>query len=130
MRGKVRHLAGLLILGGVISIATIAAVVAATNFLEQDGVLQPEVALPLLLVSGLIALVAALAILVGSFSIFGLSNPNAAFGVPEGTLQAVIAMMIIMIFAITSLYLNASLKETTYTSRSEEHTSELQSLRH
>jgi hypothetical protein len=116
MRGKIVQLAGLLALGGLISIATIAAVVAATNRLKQNGVLQPEVALPLLLVAGLIALVAALAILVGTFSIFGLSNRNAAFGVPEGTLQAVIAMMIIMIFAITSLYLNASLKETTYTS--------------
>jgi hypothetical protein len=117
LRGKVGQLAGLLLLAGLISITTVAAVVIATNKLKtKNGVFQPEVGLPILLVAGLIALVAALAILVGTFSIFGLSNPSAAFGVPEGTLQAVIAMMIIMIFAITSLYLNASLKETTFKS--------------
>jgi hypothetical protein len=116
LRGKVGQLAGLLLLAGFISLATVAAVVVATNKLKTNGVFQPEVGLPILLVAGLIALVAALAILVGTFSIFGLSNPSAAFGVPEGTLQAVIAMMIIMIFAITSLYLNASLKATTFKS--------------
>jgi len=116
LRGKVWQLAGLLLLAGTISIGTVAAVVIATKQLKINGVFQPEVGLPILLVAGLIALVAALAILVGTFSIFGLSNRSAAFGVPEGTLQAVIAMMIIMIFAITSLYLNASLKETTFRS--------------
>jgi hypothetical protein len=116
VRAKVLQLGGLLLLGGAISLATVAAVVIATNKLKTNGTFEPEVGLPILLVAGLIALVAALAILVGTFSIFGLSSKTSAFGVPEGTLQAVIAMMIIMIFAITSLYLNASLKETTYTS--------------
>ena len=83
----------------------------ATNHLT--GGFRPEVVLPILLVAGLIALVMTLAILVGTFSIFGLNQQGAAFGVPEGTLQAVIAMMIIMIFAITSLYLNASLDTKT-----------------
>ena len=109
--GKVGQLAALLLIAGLISVATVATIVIATNQLEGD--FRPEVALPILLVSGLIALVAALAILVGTFSIFGLTQPGSAFGLPEGTLQAVIAMMIIMIFAITSLYLNASVKTTT-----------------
>jgi len=109
--GKVGQLAALLFIAGLISVATVATIVIATNQLEGD--FRPEVALPILLVSGLIALVAALAILVGTFSIFELSAPGSAFGLPEGTLQAVIAMMIIMIFAITSLYLNASVKTTT-----------------
>ena len=112
--GSVGQLAGLLLIAGLISVATVATIVIATNKLEGD--FRPEVALPILLVSGLIALVAALAILVGTFSIFELSAPGSAFGLPEGTLQAVIAMMIIMIFAITSLYLNASVQTTTVSS--------------
>jgi hypothetical protein len=111
---KVIELAALLLIGGLISAATVAAIVIATNKLH--GGFRPEVILPILLVAGLIALVAALAILVGTFWILDLQKPGAAFGVPEGTLQAVIAMMIIMIFAISSLYLNASVQTTTVAS--------------
>jgi hypothetical protein len=112
-QSKIVQLTWLLALGGLISVATVAAIVIAANMLNGD---RPEVILPILLVSGLIALVAALAILVGTFWILGLTRPGAAFGLPEGTLQAVIAMMIIMIFAITSLYLNASVQTKTLTS--------------
>jgi hypothetical protein len=111
---NVLELAALLTLGGLISAATVAAIVIATNKLR--GGFRPEVILPILLVAGLIALVAALSILVGTFWILGLTKPGAAFGLPEGTLQAVIAMMIIMIFAITSLYLNAAVQTTTVAS--------------
>ncbi len=105
----------LLAVAGAISVATVATVVVAANRLDVHNA-QPAIALPLVLIAGLIALVVALGVLVGTFAIFGLSNPLSSFGLPEGTMQAVIAMMIILIFAVTSLYLHASSQTTTVTS--------------
>ena len=102
----------LLGVAGAISVATVVSVVVAANRLDVH-LAQPAIALPIVLVAGLIALVVALGVLVGTFAIFGLSNPKASFGLPEGTMQAVIAMMIILIFAVTSLYLHASSQTTT-----------------
>jgi len=114
-RRRIIDLVILLVVAGAISVATVITVVKAANGL-QLGSAQPEIALPIVLIAGLIALVVALGVLVGTFAIFGLSNPRASFGLPEGTMQAVIAMMIILIFAVTSLYLHASSQTTTVTS--------------
>ena len=99
----------LILLAGAFSVAMVATVVLAANTLKQQDLFRPEIVLPLLLITGLIALVIALAILVGAFHLFKLTSPDKPFGVPEGTLQAVIALTIILIFAVTSLYLRGSL---------------------
>ena len=111
-RRRIIDLVILLGVAGAISVATVATVVAAANRLDVH-IAQPAIALPIVLIAGLIALVVALGVLVGTFAIFGLSNPKASFGLPEGTMQAVIAMMIILIFAVASLYLHASSQTTT-----------------
>jgi hypothetical protein len=107
---KIWPFVGLVILAAGFTVTIVYVVVWATRRLNFQGRGRPEIILPLLLVCALIALVIALAILVGAFYLFGLTARQKPFGVPEGTLQAVIALALIMIFAVTSLYLRGSLK--------------------
>jgi hypothetical protein len=63
------------------------------------------VVLPILLVYGVVTLVVALGALVGILSQFGLSTKGSALGLPEGSVQAVIALVLVLIFAITAVFL-------------------------
>jgi hypothetical protein len=64
-----------------------------------------EVVLPILLVYGVLTLLVALAALVAILSYFGLSSGGSALGLPEGSVQAVIALVLVLIFAITAVFL-------------------------
>jgi hypothetical protein len=64
-----------------------------------------EVILPILLVYGVVTLLVALASLVVILSRFGLTAPGTALGLPEGSVQAVIALVLVLIFAITAVFL-------------------------
>ncbi len=98
----------LIVLAGVFSAATMLMVVWAAKRLRLTDTGRPEILLPLILVAGLIALVISLTIMVAAFYLFKLTNTTKPFGVPEGTLQAVIALSLILIFAIASLYLRGT----------------------
>jgi hypothetical protein len=67
-----------------------------------------EVILPILLVYGVVTLLVALAALVGILSSFGLTDRSGKFalGLPEGSIQAVIALILVLIFAITAVFLS------------------------
>jgi hypothetical protein len=98
----------LIALAAAFSAATMLMVVWAAGRLGLTKTGRPEILLPLILVGGLIALIISLTILVAAFYLFGLTNTTKPFGVPEGTLQAVIALSLILIFAIASLYLRGT----------------------
>jgi hypothetical protein len=108
-RFTVLRFALLIVLAAALGFATVLETVAASKWLHLGTDFRPEVQLPLLLIQGLIALVIALATLVAAFHLFGLTDRGKPFGVPEGTLQVVIALTLILIFAIASLYLRGSL---------------------
>lgn len=65
-----------------------------------------EVVLPILLIYGVVTLLVALAALVGILSSFGLTDRKFALGLPEGSIQAVIALTLVLIFAITAVFLS------------------------
>jgi hypothetical protein len=73
------------------------------------GIVAPEVRLPVLAISGVIALLLALAIVAGAFTLFNLANAREALGLPEGSVRAVIALSLIVLFAILSVYLYTDL---------------------
>jgi hypothetical protein len=73
------------------------------------GVVEPAVRLPVLAISGVIALLLALAVVAGAFTLFNLSNAREALGLPEGSVRAVIALSLIVLFAILSVYLYTDL---------------------
>jgi len=70
----------------------------------------PEIVLPIMLLAGIVGLVGVLAIAVAVFAALGLSNPGQAFGLPEGTIRAVIALGLILIFALMGVFLYGQLR--------------------
>jgi hypothetical protein len=62
-------------------------------------------ALPLLLIAGVVIFLNALAALVVIFVRNGLSNRNYALGLPDGSIRAIIALSLILLFAIMAVFL-------------------------
>ena len=65
----------------------------------------PEIALTILLLASLVALLAALWTGVAIFGALNLANRDHSLGLPPGSVRAVIALSLILIFAITSVFL-------------------------
>jgi hypothetical protein len=76
-------------------------------------IVVPEIILTIILLAGTIAFIAILNITVAIFAALGLSTPEHSFGLPGGTIRAVIALSLILIFIISSLFLFSQLKSTT-----------------
>lgn len=83
--------------------------VGAIVLLDAANVSLPEFVLPMLLVGGVVALLMTIAIVAVVFSHRELADPNAALGLPEGSVRAIIALCLILIFAIMALFLYATL---------------------
>jgi len=79
------------------------------KMLGQDN--NDVIRLPVLVITGVMALFATLALVAVTFSVAGLTDPTQALGLPEGSVRAAIALSLIVIFAITSIYLYSSLSE-------------------
>lgn len=69
---------------------------------------DPIIKLPLLVITGVMALFATLAVVAVTFSVAGLSDPTQALGLPEGSVRAAIALSLVVIFAIVSIYFYTS----------------------
>lgn len=61
--------------------------------------------LPLLAIGGVIVLILLLTAVAMIFSVLGLANKEQAMGLPEGSIRAVIALSLIVLFAILSVFL-------------------------
>lgn len=83
-------------------------VVYAVENLQENGGFLPEVILPLIVIVGVIALLATLAIAAATFGLFGIADAKQALGLPAGSVQAVIALSLILIFAVVALYATSS----------------------
>src|SRR5262249_50827786 len=66
--------------------------------------LTPETRLPILAIGGVLALLIALALVAGAFTLLNLANPREALGLPEGSVRSVIALSLIVLFAIVAIY--------------------------
>ncbi len=73
--------------------------------LDRLGVNETAVRLPVLLIISVMGLLLAIAVLVAAFRTFELANPREALGLPEGSVRAMIALMLILLFAIATLYI-------------------------
>ena len=72
----------------------------------------PEMKLPLLVIAGVVMLLLTLALVAVAYSLLDLSNRDQALALPEGSVRAVIALMLLVIFAIVAIYLYASLSSS------------------
>jgi nitrogen fixation/metabolism regulation signal transduction histidine kinase len=66
-------------------------------------------ALPLVAIGGVVVLILLLTAVATMFSILGLTNKDQAMGLPEGSIRAVIALSLIVLFAILSVFLYQSI---------------------
>jgi len=89
----------------VIAILLLLILIAMIWFIIMPGEKSPEVILAALMVLGVVALLLALSSTAIVFDSVGLSDSKQALGLPEGSMQAVIAFSLILIFMISSLFL-------------------------
>jgi hypothetical protein len=66
------------------------------------------IALPLIVMVGVIVLLIAVSLVTFTFSVLGLASPAEALGLPDGSVRAVIALMLLVLFSIVSIYLYSS----------------------
>lgn len=74
-----------------------------------DNIELDKVSLPLLAIAGVIGLLVSLALVSISFAIFDLSDKTQALALPEGSVRAVLALSLVVIFSILSVFLYSSL---------------------
>jgi hypothetical protein len=75
------------------------------GWLKQAQAWLPEIALTILLISGVSALILVLSLVVAIFAGLNLSDRSQALGLPEGSIRAVIALSLILIFIISAVFL-------------------------
>ena len=68
-----------------------------------------ELSLPVLAIAGVIALLGSLALVSVSFSLVNMADKTQALGLPQGSVRAVIALSLVVLFAILTVYLFSSL---------------------
>jgi uncharacterized RDD family membrane protein YckC len=77
--------------------------------------LEPELrrtaslVIPIYVIGGVLAIICALAIVSLAYAAVGLAEPQQALGLPQGTVRAVIALSLLFIFLLASLYLYGDL---------------------
>lgn len=112
---------------GLIAAGAVFVVVLAANHLDGSQSFPPEIVLPLVVIVGVVVLLATLAITAATFGLFEMSDKGQALGLPAGSVQAVIALSLILIFAVVALYASSSSGNKEYTSTGVSST-ELQSI--
>lgn len=67
--------------------------------LKRRDSLYGDILFPLVLIAGLVALLAAISLLVFLLRSLGLEDRRFALGMPDGSIRAIIAVMLILLFA-------------------------------
>ena len=98
---------------GVLAIVLLAAILLlATWLLNQLGA-ETWLSLPVLAILGMLLLLTTLAAVSVAFGHFGLSDKSQALALPEGSIRAVIALSLVIIFAILTVFLYGTLASGT-----------------
>lgn len=84
----------------------------AMQLLKTSDAWLPEIALTVLLILGVGGLVIVLSYMTTIFSVLNLSERTQALGLPEGSIRAVIALSLILIFSIQAIFLFGQLDIT------------------
>jgi hypothetical protein len=71
--------------------------------------LPDAIGLPLLVIAGVLLMIAVLALAAISFALFNLDDATQALALPSGSVRAVIALSLVLLFAISSIYMYSSM---------------------
>jgi len=74
------------------------------------GGMADEVKLPLLMVVAVVALLGSISLVVVAFGIFRLVDKTQALGLPDGSVRAIIALMLIVLFLAMTVFMIARVK--------------------
>lgn len=82
------------------------ALVALYRWLAERAIFYPEFALPMLLLAAIVLFFGGIAVLVNVYRSVGLHDKRHALGLPEGSVRAIIALILIFLFfvAVTFIY--------------------------
>jgi hypothetical protein len=72
--------------------------------------LNESIGLPLIVIVGVTVLLIVIALVMFTFSVLGLSSAREALGLPDGSVRAIIALMLLVPFSITSIFLYNSIQ--------------------
>ena len=99
-----------LLFGGVIlGIAVIVGMLLIEARVLSSANVTLAIGLPVLAVSSVILMLGAMSIVSITFAIFGIDDRTQAFGLPDGSIRAVIALSLVVLFGILSVYLYDSM---------------------
>jgi IPT/TIG domain len=95
---------GILLVASLIII--LAVLVALYRWLSERAIFYPEFALPMLLLAAIVVFFGGIAVLVNVYRSVGLHDKRHALGLPEGSVRAIIALILIFLFfvAMTFIY--------------------------
>jgi|ERR1041385_4030225 hypothetical protein len=74
--------------------------------------LADELRLPLLIVAAVAGLLTSLALIVAVFALYQLADRKFALGLPDGSIRAVVALLLIVLFSALTIFLTIRLKQT------------------
>jgi hypothetical protein len=92
--------------GGLIfAFAIVWIVLAVTGVLPNHNPITETISLPLIVIVGVSLLLIAIALVAFTYSVIGLSSAKDALGLPDGSVRAVIALMLLVLFSIMAIFL-------------------------
>ena len=100
--GKIGKISAPMVLG-VLALALVCALGAIVVFTNRGD--EDAIRLPLLTIGGVVVLVFALSIVAAIFAFLGLADRAQAMALPDGSIRAVIALSLVLLFAILSVFL-------------------------
>jgi hypothetical protein len=83
-----------------------------TWFLLTHEKMAGQIAMPAFIIVGLVGMIAVTAIFIASAVALGIQDKTQALGLPEGSVRALIALSLIVVFAMTAVYLLSNPSET------------------
>ena len=86
------------------------------GFAVASALKLPEIVLTLLLLFGVVVLLGSIGAILVLLAGFGIIDPKEALGLPNGSVRAIIALTLILIFAIVSVFLFWNSGHNVYTS--------------
>lgn len=95
--------------GVILAVAFIGLILIGWIIVREKAGENPAIMLPVLVIAGVIILLVALTLAAVSFSTFGLANASEALALPPGSVRAVIALSLVVIFAILTVFLYVNL---------------------
>lgn len=95
-----------------LAVALLAALLSITfvyTRLADRNIFFPDIALPMLLLAGAVLFFLAIAVLANVYQRLGLHDPEHALGLPDGSVRAIIALILIFLFFVAVTFIYASM---------------------